>query len=244
MLVRCKRLASPGAGGTRRGRATFAARAARFGNRCRKIRKKVQPLQHRTRGIVGALLRAASDVMRLRLDRFAAVDLEPIPSRGPHLGTRIEELRDAGEPLVERRHGDAEIEQHVGVPFGQWPGGQCDGRFARRTIARDEVVRHEGAVGESPKQLVESRQGGGVVGPHHDRLLREIGLFRDPAGEPQPRGFTRVAAHVEIDARRQSISARPRDAAGTRGAARSAGPCCLSRRHPGRRRRRCRGAPR
>jgi hypothetical protein len=73
-------------------------------------------------------------------------------------------------------------------------------------------VGHEAAVTEGPQQFVETPQNLRVVAEHHHFLFREVGLLGDPAGEAQPRGLTRVRAHVEIDAGcRHLKSARCRD---------------------------------
>ena len=69
---------------------------------------------------VGIVLR--SDVVGLRLDRLAAIDLEAFAPGGTHLGSRVEEFRDAREFLEGGRHRAPEIDQHVGMFGGQRAG--------------------------------------------------------------------------------------------------------------------------
>ena len=52
-----------------------------------------------------------SDVVRLRLDGLAAIDLEALAPGGANFGPRIEELRDAREFLEEGRHAIAEVDR-------------------------------------------------------------------------------------------------------------------------------------
>ena len=121
--------------------------------------------------------------------------------------------------------------------------------YAAIVRRREELVRHEAAIGEGPQQLIETLECLRLIEPHQHALARQISLFGELHASLK-RCAPPCRRHVEIDARGRSaaltarrLSQAARGGSGNPRPARSAGHWRPWRRRRSRRCRRCPCAP-